>query len=119
MHFLKKVFLCFILFFSTGVRADSFLAGTSDIPLMNGVDISPVEQMDFDTPMGQIITLEGVSKNHTGSEILSFYENVLPQMGWKESEKGVFLRQEDIFNIVILKNKKPAKVRFDISFMSE
>ena len=119
MHFLCKVVFCSCLFFCGLANSETFLAQTTDIPLMPGVIISPVEQMDFDTPAGQVIVLEGISKQKTASEIVSFYENVLPQMGWETSKYGEFSRQDDAFNIVILKNEKPSKVRFDISFMSQ
>lgn len=116
MLLVKKIFcLCFgLLCVSTSYAADSFLTKTSDIPLMQGLKISPSNQMDFDTPTGQVLTLEGVSKTKTGDEVIAFYESILPQMGWENAEKGSFLRQSDTLNIVILKNKKPSKVRFDI-----
>ena len=120
MSFVKKIFcLCFcLLCASAGYAADSFLTKTSDVPLMQGLKISPLNQMDFDTPTGQVLTLEGVSKTKTGDEVIAFYESILPQMGWKNAEKGSFLRQSDTLNIIILKNKKPSKVRFDI-FLTE
>ncbi len=116
MSFVKKIFCLYfcLLCVSTSYAADSFLTKTSDIPLMQGLKISPSNQMDFDTPTGQVLTLEGVSKTKTGDEVIAFYGSVLPQMGWKNVEKGSFLRQSDTLNIIILKNKKPSKVRFDI-----
>ena len=65
MHFLCKVVFCSCLFFCGLANSETFLAQTTDIPLMPGVIISPVEQMDFDTPAGQVIVLEGISKQKT------------------------------------------------------
>lgn len=116
MLIVKRIFcllFCF-LYAATSYATDSFLTKTSDIPLMEGLKINPSNQMDFDTPTGQVLTLEGVSKTKTGDDVIAFYESILPQMGWKNAEKGSFLRQSDTLNIVILKNKKPSKVRFDI-----
>ena len=90
MQFLYRAVFVICLFLCGVAYSETFLAQTTDIPLMSGIRISPVEQMDFDTPAGQVIVLEGVSKLNTGSEIISFYENVLPQMGWK-SQKMVNL----------------------------
>lgn len=119
MRFLCRTVFVICLFLCGTAYCETFLAQTSDVPLMSGVEISPVDQMDFDTPEGQVIVLESVSKKYMGSEIVSFYENILPQLGWKALKYGEFVRQDDAFNIVILKNEKPSKVRFDISFMSQ
>ena len=108
------LFLAFV-FLSPQIKAEESFLKTSDIPLMPDLKINATEQMDFDTPTGQVLVLEGKSKNKTGDEIILFYENILPQMGWRKIEKGLFKRNGDTLNIMILKNKKPAKVQFDIS----
>ncbi|MBQ8251216.1 MAG: hypothetical protein IJY92_04815 [Alphaproteobacteria bacterium] len=111
----KFLFLLVCLFLTaTGYATDSFLTKTSDVPLMDGLIVRSTNQMDFDTPTGQVLSLEAISKNKTGDDVIKFYESVLPQMGWKIEEKGSFSRQSDTLNIVILKNKKPSKMRFDI-----
>ena len=114
MHFVGVFFLLISIFINPVFADNSFLTNTSDIPLMDGMKMSVGEQMDFDTPTGQVLSLDGIIKNKTGDDVLLFYENVLPQMGWKKVETGFFVRQNDTLNIVILKNKKPAKVRFEI-----
>ncbi len=114
MHFVGVFFLLISIFINPVFADNSFLTNTSDIPLMDGMKMSVSEQMDFDTPTGQVLSLDGIIKNKTGDDVLLFYENVLPQMGWKKVETGSFVRQNDTLNIVILKNKKPAKVRFEI-----
>ena len=114
MHFVGVFFLLISIFINPVFADNSFLTNTSDIPLMDGMKMSVGEQMDFDTPTGQVLSLDGIIKNKTGDDVLLFYENVLPQMGWKKVETGSFVRQNDTLNIVILKNKKPAKVRFEI-----
>ena len=81
-----------IFFWSVSVHAEDFLANTSDIPIMNGLQINVAEQMDFDTPTGQLLVLEGISIKKTGDEILKFYQTTLPQLGWKEKSDGVFFK---------------------------
>lgn len=116
MKMYKKVLFLLVCLFltATGYATDSFLTKTSDVPLMDGLIVRSTNQMDFDTPTGQVLSLEAISKNKTGDDVIKFYESVLPQMGWKIEEKGSFSRQSDTLNIVILKNKKPSKMRFDI-----
>lgn len=117
--FFSKILLLFILCLSSIAHAEEFLAGTSDIPVMNGLKINTSEQMDFDTPIGQVLILEGISVKKTGNEILNFYKNTLPQMGWEEKSEGIFIRQKDSLTISVLKNNNPAKVRFDISLTAD
>lgn len=119
MRFIGVFFLLINMLTTPVVAEDSFLTKTSDIPLIKGMKISATEQMDFDTPTGQVLSLDGFIKNKTGDEVLLFYDNILPQMGWKKIEKGSFARQNDTLNIVILKNKKPAKIRFEIFLTSD
>ena len=117
MLFLKLFALIF--FFSFQALGEDFLGNTSDIPVMNGLQINATEQMDFDTPTGQLLILEGTSQKKQGSEILKFYQNTLPQLGWEEKSEGIFERQNDSLHITILKNKIPSKIRFDISLTSD
>lgn len=121
MFFVKKLLIVFLVIFITVpvLASQLFLTKTSDVPLMEGLKVSATNQMDFDTPSGQVLSLEGMSKTKTGDDILKFYESILPQMGWVLKEKGVFERQNDSLNIVILKNKKPSKIRFDIFLTQE
>lgn len=115
MVLLRLFLLTICLLLNTQMRAESFLTPTVDIPLMSGLKVNNAEQMDFDTPTGQVLVLDGQIKSKTGDDVILFYENILPQMGWKKVEKGLFKRNGDTLNIVVLKNKKPAKIRFDIS----
>ncbi|MBO7244340.1 MAG: hypothetical protein J6V53_03550 [Alphaproteobacteria bacterium] len=117
MLFLKS--FVFFFFLPIIAFAETFLANTSDIPVMNGLQINSAEEMDFDTPTGQLLVLEGVSNKKCGDEILKFYQTTLPQLGWKETEQGIFNRQNDSLTITILKNNQPSKVRFDISLTGD
>lgn len=119
MHLIKALVLALLTTASIQSNAEDFLAGNSDIPIMNGLKINTTEQMDFDTPTGQLLVLEGNALQKTGEDVLKFYENTLPQLGWIQKEKGVFVRQNDTLTLSILKNKKPAKIRFDISLTND
>lgn len=97
------------------VNAEGFLSGTTDIPVPPNLYIESNDNLDFDTPAGQIISLVGTSTKSCKEDIVSFYQNTLPKMGWVEIKEGVFKRNKDVFSITILKKEKPLKVRFDIS----
>jgi len=66
------------------VRAQQFVPGTEDVPLMR--ELAPVKDSDlvFDKPEGRIIEASARGKV-TKSAVRSFYASTLPQLGWKAS----------------------------------
>jgi hypothetical protein len=65
-------------------RAQQFVPGTEDVPLMR--DLAPVKDSDivFDKPEGRIIEASARGKV-TKAAVRSFYASTLPQLGWKAS----------------------------------
>jgi len=65
-------------------RAQQFVPGTEDVPLMR--ELAPVRDSDlvFDKPEGRIIEASARGKV-TKSAVRSFYASTLPELGWKAS----------------------------------
>ena len=65
-------------------RAQQFVPGTEDVPLMR--ELAPVKDSDmvFDKPEGRIIEASARGKV-TKAAVRSFYASTLPQLGWKAS----------------------------------
>ena len=114
-----KVSILFLLFFffATPVLADDFLAGTEDVPLMQGLTLLSDETFDFDTEDGRLY----FSKANTSvdsAKVWDFYRKTLPQLGWVEKETGSFAREGDILRISIdnqtLDGKKSNTVVFEL-----
>jgi hypothetical protein len=65
-------------------RAQQFVPGTEDVPLMS--ELAPVKDSDlvFDKPEGRIIEASARGKV-TKAAVRSFYASTLPQLGWKSS----------------------------------
>jgi hypothetical protein len=65
-------------------RAQQFVPGTEDVPLMR--ELAPVKGSDivFDKPEGRIIEASARGKV-TKAAVRSFYASTLPQLGWKVS----------------------------------
>lgn len=99
-------------------KGEGFLQGTQDIPQMDGLVIQQTQDVDFDTPAGQILSIDAFSKQKTGRQIKDYYNATLPQLGWIHQKDGSFKRENDSFSITVLKEKKPSKVRFDIILSS-
>lgn len=114
--------LCFLALFllsgGTAFAGESFIPGTADIPLMDGLTVNPVPSMDFDTPAGQILTVTAVGKKLSGQEVLSYYEKALPQMGWESVKKGHYQREGDSVILTVIKEGKPAVIRFETASLN-
>jgi hypothetical protein len=69
---------------ATPARAQQFVPGTEDVPLMR--ELAPVKDSDlvFDKPEGRIIEASARGKV-TKAAVRSFYASALPQLGWKIS----------------------------------
>jgi hypothetical protein len=76
--------LAVLAFGAAPARAQQFVPGTEDVPLMK--ELAPVKGSDlvFDKPEGRIIEASARGKV-TKAAVRSFYASTLPQLGWKPS----------------------------------
>ena len=112
-----RILFLLLFIFATPVLADDFLAGTEDVPLMQGLTLLTDETFDFDTEDGRLY----FSKANTSvdsEKIWDFYRKTLPQLGWVEKGSGTFMREGDVLRISIdkqsLENKKSNTVVFEL-----
>ncbi len=105
-------FLSF-LFFSLVAWAQSFLPGTEDIPLMNGLE-KVEETASFDTPEERMVLISAES-NESASRILTFYKQTLENLGWQQKETRFFIRGKDSFVIEIIPSGKKNQIQFKLS----
>jgi len=86
----RRLLIPLALLVATGVlgpapaRAQQFVPGTEDVPLMR--ELAPVKGSDivFDKPEGRVIEASARGKV-TRAAVRSFYASTLPQLGWKAS----------------------------------
>ena len=94
--------LAFALFLSllcaAAARADSFVAGTEDVPLMQG--LVPVESgaLVFDKPEGRIVEAQAHGKLERGA-VRDFYRSTLPQLGWKPAGPEAWQREGETLRL--------------------
>lgn len=117
---MKRLFLAVMAVLVGGAAhaADLFIPGTQDIPLMDGLIVNTVPNMDFDTPVGQLLAINAVGKKLTGGQVLAYYAGALPQMGWEPVSKGRYKRESDSITITVLKEAKPAIIRFETASLN-
>lgn len=72
-------------------RASPFVPGLADVPAMPGLSSAETEPLVFDKPGGRIVQamLSGPVKRNA---VLAFYDQTLPQLGWKRAAERVFVR---------------------------
>ena len=111
------VFVIICLFYYNTAYTQGFLDCIEDIPLMNEL----VEKKDscfyFDSNEGRVANVE-VEGNLDKNDILDFYRNILPQLGWKinddRSYENIlkFHRENELLNIMIHENNQKSLVTF-------
>lgn len=76
--------LVLVLFLAaTAVRAEEFVAGTEDVPLMPGLRFITGSELVFDKPEGRIVEAKAQGAL-TRAKVQAFYAASLPQLGWKK-----------------------------------
>lgn len=93
-----------------------FVDGFEDLPLMPGLAVDEEAALLFDKPSGRIA--EAVAGGPVpASEIRSFYDATLPELGWRPVESEgrdllLFRRSDEMLRIEIRDEKRVRLVRF-------
>ena len=92
---------------------EKFLTGFSDLPIMPGMQELPDANISFDTASGRIV--EAFAQTEQSVEkIVSFYKNVLPQLGWRVEKDTMFVRDTEILIINLRKDRDSVIVQFSL-----
>ncbi len=73
-------------------EAQPFVPGLPDVPAMPGLRAAEAEPLVFDKPGGRIVqaVLSGAVPRNA---VLAFYDQTLPQLGWRRTTERVFVRE--------------------------
>ena len=74
-----------------------FLSVVDDLPLMAGLSEAG-DGVQFESPQGRIADVSATG-NVNPQDISDFYENALPQLGWKKIGSGAYLREGEVLKI--------------------
>ena len=93
--------------------SEKFITGFSDLPIMPGMQELPDTHISFNTASGRIV--EAFTKTEQNVEkILSFYKNVLPQLGWRVENDTIFVRDTEILILDLRKDRDSVIVQFSL-----
>ncbi|BAI73310.1 hypothetical protein AZL_026720 [Azospirillum sp. B510] len=101
------------------VVADSgpFVPGTTDVPVMPGLASAESEPLVFDKPGGRIVQAV-LSGDVPRQAVLAFYDQTLPQLGWRRTADRVFVREGEELRLEFpqpAKQKTATAVRFTLT----
>lgn len=101
-------------------RATEYLSSIADLPLIDGLREQPEKATVFDAPMGRIATAYA-SGQLEADDIIDFYDETLPQLGWERVSSGTYRRDSETLKIDVLggNDGAPANVSFTLSAESE
>ncbi|MEQ8816649.1 MAG: hypothetical protein RLO51_18000 [Thalassobaculum sp.] len=96
------------------VRADAFVDGFEDLPLMPGLRNVPAASVSFDAAVGRIVVAfaEGAVRMPA---VRAFYTETLPQLGWKPEGADRWLREGEVLTLDTVVEGNGLVVRFELA----
>ena len=107
------IFLTFILI-SFKVLSETFLKGINDIPTYKNMVHVEESLIMFDKINGRFVSTEIIGK-YNYSEVSEFYKKILPNLGWKQITKDLFIRGEESLELEYKLDGKQLRVLFNIT----
>lgn len=95
---LRRLALILLLLTPLPAQADSFVAGTEDVPLMPGLRPVAGSSLAFDKPQGRIVEAQAAGKV-TRAAVHQFYATTLPQLGWKHAGAEAWRRESEMLRL--------------------
>ncbi len=94
-------------------RAEGFLAGFEDVPVMPGLTVIGDAGVAFDSPAGRIVEAYASGKV-TREAVRSFYRTALPQLGWVRTGALDFVRDGENLTLELLGTAAAVTIRFEL-----
>ncbi|WP_421883127.1 hypothetical protein [Pacificispira sp.] len=97
-----------------GAGAQSFIEGSEDLPLAPVLEAVDEAGMVFDSPSGRIV--EAFATGDTDrQEVLAFYAETLPSLGWEQLADGRYRREGERLAIDFFGADGALSVRFTLA----
>ena len=96
--FLTALAAC-VIFLSAPSQAEQFSSVIEDLPLMQGMYERLDESMIFDKPSGRFVELIAAAPSLTRADVLQFYGDALPALGWARKTPQEFVLEGETIKI--------------------
>lgn len=93
----------------------AFFEALYDVPVMPGLKEIPGQAMLFDKPDGRIASVTAATAQYDNAAISRFYDETLPQLGWKKIAQNQYVRGEDRLEFELTKKPPLTVVHFTLS----
>jgi len=111
----RFVCIAVALLLAAGVaRADAFLSGFEDVPLMPGLTADAEAGLVFDSPAGRIVETYTFGEVAWG-DVISFYTASLQSLGWRAEGDGRYTRESEELQIDRFGSDGALTVRFTLA----
>lgn len=108
----RCLLICTLLLAASQLQAaEGYLAGIPDLPLMPGLREVPDSGLIFDKPQGRIVEAYAVGAA-TPQAVTAFYDETLPQLGWRREQPGAYLREGERLSLEFVRSAEGVTVLF-------
>ena len=98
----------------TATAENRFVADLAELPLMPGLQEQTERRLIYEKPNGRIV--KAVARGDVKfTDILAFYVETLPQLGWRMRAPDDYRREGEILSITITGSGPDTRVGFRIS----
>lgn len=110
------IFFCSILYYA-GIDSKSnktnFVDGIDDLPLHHKMTVNKNSLVMFDTNQGNFVEVEIIGKSSI-ENISKFYNEILPNLGWKSENNTKFVRGKDSLELQYSSENQTVIVKFKL-----
>ncbi len=94
-----------------------FVPSLPDVPLMEGFQADPGTGSFFDSAEGRIVEMYATGFEDI-DDVRSFYDDILPQFGWKEIDAMTYAKDGEIMYVTPEKQGYTTSVKYQLRPMS-
>jgi hypothetical protein len=94
--------------------AAAFFSAIEDMPLAPGLTEAPAASTVFDKADGRIVQLVATGPA-TPDQVLRFYADALPQLGWRKADTHTWRREAESLTIEVRPKGRDAELRISIT----
>jgi hypothetical protein len=98
----------------SAVAAEGFLSRLEDLPLVPGLSEDTSAGVNFDTVDGRIVQAFAHG-NLTERQVLDFYRETLPELGWTVESATEFRRGGERLKLELMREEQKLIVRYSLS----
>jgi len=94
--------------------AQRYVPGTEDLPVYQGFQPIETENIVYDSESGRIIDAAYSRIGDDKNDVINFYAEALPQLGWKKRKTSEYIRDGETLKLSVIKKQGTLYLKFVI-----